>query len=316
MKPFIVVADGFDKNLFKHLREINEIEVYEKSKVTQDELKTLLPKVSGLIIRSATNVTKELVDQAPNLKYVVRAGEGTDNIDKKYCEEKGIVVANTPGANANSAAEHAVALMMSLLRKIPFADSSMKKGEWEKNLFSGNELANKKVGIVGFGKIGQFVCKRIGGFDPKVLFFDPKVNDSHFPYAEKTNSLEEIFSQCDIITLHVPLSAETKNLVNKKLLDLMPSHAILINASRGGVVNEEDLIDHLKNKKIRGAAADVFSKEPLEENSELRKVDNLILTPHLGASTDEAQVRVGEMAVGQVFEFFVNNKIVNQVRAK
>lgn len=315
MKPFVVVCDGFDKDHFNNLRNKPELDVYEKSKVTQEELKILLPKASGLIIRSATTVTKEIVDMAPNLKYVVRAGEGTDNIDKKYCESKGIVVANTPGANANSAAEHAVALMMSVLRKIPYAHASMREGVWDKASYAGNELANKKIGIVGFGKIGQIVAKRVAGFDPKVLFFDSYVDMTTIPYATKASNLQEIFSTCDIVSLHTPLNDSTRNLVNKDLLDLMPSHAILVNASRGGIVNEDDLINHLKEKKIRGAAMDVFSKEPLPGDSPLRNIDNLILTPHLGASTAEAQVRVGEMAANQVFEFFVNEKILNQVKA-
>lgn len=315
MKPFIIVTDGMDKNAFKTLQGISGLEVHPAPKVTQDELKTLLPKASALVIRSATTVTAELLEMAPNLKLVIRAGEGTDNIDKKACAQKNCVVENTPGANNNSAAEHAIALMMSLLRKTPWAHQSMASGVWDKNSFTGNELANKKVGIIGFGRIGQIVAKRLAGFDPEILFFDPFVKESPFSYAKKCDDLKKIFAESDIITIHTPLMDATKGLINKDLLNAMPAHAILVNAARGGIVDEVALLELLKNKKIKGAAFDVFAKEPLEENSELRKLPNLILTPHLGASTEEAQDRVGAMAVEQIKEFFINNKVVNQVKA-
>ncbi|GAB4405624.1 MAG: hypothetical protein OHK0056_03500 [Bacteriovoracaceae bacterium] len=315
MKPFIIVTDGMDKNAFKMLQAISELDVHPSPKVTQDELKTLLPKASALVIRSATTVTPELLEMAPNLKLVIRAGEGTDNIDKKACAQKNCVVENTPGANNNSAAEHAIALMMSLLRKTPWAHQSMASGFWDKNSFTGNELANKKIGIIGFGRIGQIVAKRLAGFDPEILFFDPFVNESPFSYTKKCDDLKKIFAGSDIITIHTPLMDATKGLINKDLLNAMPAHAILVNAARGGIVDEAALLELLKNKKIKGAAFDVFAKEPLEENSELRKLPNLILTPHLGASTEEAQDRVGAMAVEQIKEFFINQKIVNQVKA-
>ena len=273
-----------------------------------------MPKASALVIRSATKVSKELVDMAPNLKYVIRAGEGTDNIDKAYCQEKGVSVSNTPGANANSAAEHAVALMMSLLRKTSFADASMKRGEWNKSAFTGMELADKTVGFVGFGNIGKIVAKRISGFDPKVLFFDPYCEETDIPYAKKVKNLETIFSDSDIITVHTPLVEATKNLINSKLLNLMKPTSILVNAARGGIIDEADLYQHLSDGKIRGAALDVFKEEPLAENDQLKNLRNIILTPHLGASTEEAQVRVGEMAVNQLREFFNNNNLTNEVR--
>jgi D-3-phosphoglycerate dehydrogenase len=316
MKPFIVVPDGFDKSLFEELKKSTELEVHPTSKVSQDELKALLPKVNGLIIRSATTINAELLALAPHLKIVIRAGEGTDNIDKNLCAGKGVKVANTPGANNNSAAEQAIALMMSCLRNTPFANKTMHEGKWEKNALTGLELWKKKVGVVGFGRIGQIVTKRISGFEPDVLFFDPIVEKSEFSFARKAKDLAEIFSTCDIVTIHTPLMPQTKGMITRELLSMMKKDAILINASRGGIVDEEALYDILKEKKIRSAGFDVFALEPLPADSKLLELENLIMSPHVGASTEEAQFRVGEMAVHQIKEFFVNNNLLNEVKGK
>lgn len=313
MKPFIVVPDGLDKELFEALKKDSNFEVHPESKVSRDQLKSMASKINGMIIRSATTVDKELIDLMPNLKLVIRAGEGTDNIDKKYANSKGVKAANTPGANNNSAAEHAIALMFTLLRKTNLADASMKVGEWEKSAFTGNEMANKTIGVVGFGRIGQIVAKRLSGFEPKILFYDPIIEKSDIPGATKITNLEDIFKQADIITVHVPLIEQTKNLIDKKLLGMMKPTAILVNAARGKIVNEEDLYDALSNKKFRGAGFDVFAEEPLK-NSKLPTLKNIVLTPHLGASTEEAQFRVGEMSLHQIREFFVNNKLLNEVK--
>lgn len=315
-KPFIVVSDGMDAEIFKSLQAVSEFEVHPKKKVTQEELAELLPKMNGLIIRSATTVNKDLLDKAPNLKYVIRAGEGTDNIDKVECEARGVKVSNTPGANANSAAEHAIALMMTVLRHTAQANASMKAGKWDKAAFTGLELWKKKVGIVGFGKIAQIVAKRISGFEPEVLFFDPFVEKTDIPYAKKAQTIEEVFSSCDIITIHLPLMDATKGLINEKLLGMMKPQAILVNAARGKIVDENALYQALKEKKFRAAGFDVFANEPLEENSKLLELDNLVVTPHLGASTEEAQLRVGEIAVDIMKEFFINGKLMHEVKAK
>lgn len=311
----IVISDGFNATLFDELKKVPEFNVADKAKMSQEELKELLPTVEGLVVRSATKPNKELIDAAPSLKYIIRAGEGTDNIDKAYCQEKGIKVSNTPGANNNSAAEHAIALMMTVLRKTAWAHQSMQSGKWDKAAYMGNELTNKTVGIVGFGRIGQLVAKRLAGFDPKVLFFDPGNTNSPFDYAQKCDDLEKLFSESDIVTVHVPLLDQTRNMIDLNLLSKMKKDAILINAARGKIVDEAALAEALKNGSIRGAGFDVFATEPLEENSELRNLENLVLTPHLGGSTEEAQYRVGEMAVHQLKEFFINNNLLNEVKA-
>lgn len=315
MKPFIVICDGMDKAVFAHLCSLEHFEVAPKAKHTAEEIEALLPKADALVIRSATSVTADTLEKASNLKYVIRAGEGTDNIDKVACAQKGVKVSNTPGANNNSAAEHAIALMMTLLRKTAWANQSMIEGRWDKNLYTGNELLHKEIGIVGFGRIGQIVAKRLSGFEPKIHFFDPFIKQSDFPDYCKCDTLDEIFSKSDIISIHTPLNDHTKGMVTGGVLSKMKPDAVLVNAARGKIVDENALEKILSEKKIRGAAFDVFAQEPLDENSGLRKLDNLILTPHLGASTEEAQVRVGEMAANQLVEFFVDNNLLNEVKA-
>ncbi len=315
MKPFIVVCDGMDPTVFSELQNIQDLEVHPQAKVTPEELSKLLPKASGLIIRSATQINRELLEKAPLLEYVIRAGEGTDNIDKSLCSQKEIKVSNTPGANNNSAAEHALALMLTVLRKTAWAHSTMTKGGWDKSQWVGNELSEKKIGIVGFGRIGQIVAKRLAGFEPHILFYDPFIEASDLPYVHKAQSLQELFGSCEIITLHIPLLEATRSLINRKLLESMPAHSILINASRGEIVDEEALYDVLSQHRIKAAGFDVFATEPLEKTSPLRKLPNLVMTPHLGASTEEAQLRVGQMAIHQIQEFFLNNKLINEVRA-
>jgi len=312
-KPFIVVSDGFDKGLFEQLKKNPGIEVHPESKLTRDQVISLLPKMNGLIVRSATKVDKDLLEKATALKLVIRAGEGVDNIDVKHANSKGVKVANTPGANSNSAAEHAISLMFTVLRKTAWAHASMLKGEWEKTKFNGNEMAGKAVGFVGFGRIGQIVAKRLSGFDIKVLFADPFVKTSELSYA-KSATLDDVFKNSDIITIHTPLMDATRNMVTGNYLRMMKKTAVLVNAARGGIVNEEDLYACLKEGQIRGAGFDVFATEPLPKDSKLLTLENLVLTPHLGASTDEAQFRVGEMAVNQISEFFLNGKLLNEVK--
>ena len=316
MKPFILVSDGMEAKLFQDLQNTKELEVHPENKVKREKIKELGPKINALVIRSATTVDPELLSWCPNLQYVIRAGEGTDNINKVACNEVGVKVSNTPGANANSAAEQAIALMFAVLRYSARADASMKKGEWDKNSFTGLELWKKTVGFVGFGNIGKIVAKRLAGFEVQVVYYDPYCLSSDIPYARKTDDLNEVFKNSDVITIHTPITDGTRGMVNRDLLGQMKKEAILINAARGGIVNEDDLFACLKEKKIRGAGLDVFKTEPLTTENPWRVLDNVVLAPHLGASTEEAQLRVGEMAVYQIKEFFLNKKLHNEVRAK
>jgi D-3-phosphoglycerate dehydrogenase len=315
MKPFIVVTDGMDKEIFNRLTSMGEFDVHPSSKVTPSELEGLLPKMEGMVIRSTTQVTDELLTKAPQLKYVIRAGVGTDNIDKPACGKKDVAVSNVPGGNSNSAAELAVALMFSVLRKTSWAHQKLVEGGWDKSAFLGNELADKTIGIFGMGRVGQLLAKRLSGFDNRVLYFDPHASKKlDIPGGEAVDTIEKLFAESDIISLHCPLTPQTKNLVSQKLLSLMKPSAILINVARGGIVVEEDLLEVLQKKKIRGAGFDVFLTEPLESDSPFRRLDNIVLTPHIGASTQEAQERVGEACLHQLKEFFVNKNLINEVR--
>lgn len=316
MKSFILVSDGMEAKLFEELQQTAGLEVFPESKVKREKIKELGAKVNALVIRSATTVDAELLEWCPNLKYVIRAGEGTDNIDKKSCALKGVKVSNTPGANANSAAEQAIALMFTTLRYTAQADASMKKGEWNKTAFTGLEMWKKTVGFVGFGNIAKIVARRLSGFEIQALFFDPFCASSDIPYAKKTENLNELFKTSDIVTVHTPLSDGTRDLIKAEQIGLMKKEAILINAARGGIVNEDALYLALKEKKIRAAGLDVFKTEPLPPENNWRELNNVVLAPHLGASTEEAQWRVGEMAVHQIKEFFLKNNLLNEVKAK
>jgi D-3-phosphoglycerate dehydrogenase len=313
MLPLIVVSDGLDKDLFEQLKKTPQFEVHPQSKIQKTELFELSSKISGIIVRSNTQINKEFIDKAPQLKYVLRAGEGTDNIDTTYCSQKGIIVSNTPGANSLSAAELAIGQMFNLARHLSHAHITMKEGIWEKSKFTGFEISGKKIAVVGLGKIGKIVLKKLKGFEGEYYFFDPFVQQKDFLEATKLETLEEVFSLADIISLHLPYTPQTHNIINLNLMKKMKKNAILVNACRGNILNEEDLLKALNEDSFLGAALDVFSEEPLSENSPLRNHPKILVTPHLGASTQEAQYRVGEMALKQIRNFFIEGKIENQV---
>ena len=301
-KPLVVVCDGMQSQLFEKLKTFSHLTVAEKSQYAREDILRLGSQIHALVVRSATKVDRELMDKLPQLKLVIRAGEGMDNIDLAYAQQRGIRATNTPGANGNAAAELAVSMMMALLRHIPFVQQSMQQGKWDKKSFVGRELTHKKVGILGFGKIGQTVAKRLQGFDVDILYFDPMI--PALGHYQKCASIKEVLQQSDIVSLHLPLLAETKNLLNYELISCMKKSALLVNCARGGVIVEDDLIRALKEEIIAGAGLDVFESEPLPEHSPLRSCPRLLLTPHLGASTQEAEWRVGEMVLTILRESF------------
>lgn len=301
-KSLVVVCDGMQTKLFEELKSYANLSVADKAQHSREEILSFGNKVSALVIRSATKADRALIDQLPNLKLIIRAGEGMDNIDIPYAQSKGISATNTPGANGNAAAELAFSMIMGLLRHIPFVQSSMQQGKWDKKSFVGNELTHKKVGILGFGKIGQTLAKRMQGFDVEIFYFDPIVNIPG-PY-HRCSTIEEVLKVSDLVSLHLPLIPETKNLINYNLLSKMKKTAILVNCARGGIIVEADLMKALNDGVIAGAGLDVFEAEPLAENSPLRSCPKLLLTPHLGASTQEAEYRVGEMVLKILRESF------------
>ncbi len=290
------------------------LEVEERLGLSPEELLEAIKGAHALVIRSNTKVTQEVVDAATDLKVVGRAGTGLDNVDIPACNKRGIVVMNTPGGNTNSAAEHTIAMIMALTRNIPQATASMKAGKWEKKKFSGHEVAGKTLGIVGIGRIGSIVASLAQGLKMKVLAFDPHIRPD---MAEKLGvelmDLEDVLANSDYISVHTPLTPDTKGLLNKDLFALMKDGAMVINCARGGIVNEKDLYDALSSGKLGGAALDVFEHEPTTGGNPLFSLNNFICTPHLGASTREAQENVALAVARQISDYLIKGEVRNAV---
>jgi len=289
------------------------LDVDVKTGMKPDELKACIGEYHGLVIRSATKPTAEIIEAAKNLKVIGRAGSGLDNVDKAAASKKGIVVMNTPGGNTITTAEHSIAMLFSLARMVPQATASMKAGKWEKKKFMGVELFNKTLGIIGLGNIGNQVAKKAQGLEMVVIAYDPFLSEDRAKALgiEKV-SLDELFSRADFITIHTPLTLETKNLINSEAIGKMKNGVRIINCARGGIINEKDLYEALKSGKVAGAALDVFEKEPPEDFS-LIGLDNVICTPHLGAATEEAQENVAIAVAEQIADYLVRGTIRNAV---
>jgi D-3-phosphoglycerate dehydrogenase len=272
-----------------------------------EELAAVIGQYHGVGIRSASKIKADTLTNPGVLKIIGRAGVGVDNIDVKAANAKNILVINTPQGNAAAAAELAIGLMFALARKIPGADASMKRGEWEKKKFMGVEIAGKTLGVVGLGNIGRNAAQRGVGLGMNVIGFDPHP-PKELPAGVKSVSLDEVITKSDFITLHVPLVDSTKNLFNADTFAKMKKGSYLINCARGGIVDESAVLPALQSGQLAGAALDVFGKEP-PEPAELFKHDNVILTPHLGASSKEAQEKVA-IELAEVFIGFLKNGVV------
>ena len=291
MSVKVLVTDKLDNSGLDILKGSCELDY--KPGTSPEELKSCIKDYDALLIRSQTTVTKEVLEEAKKLKIIGRAGVGVDNIDLNSATEKGVIVVNSPEGNTISAAEHTVALMMSMMRKIPEADASVKAKKWERSKFVGAELNSRTLGIVGLGKIGQRVGNAALALGMKVIGFDPyvsqeKASDLGFVKVE----LDKLFREADVITLHVPKTPETENMINTETIKTMKDGVYLVNCARGGLINEKDLADAINSGKVAGAAIDVFVEEPLKESPLQACGDRVVLTPHLGASTREAQVNV------------------------
>jgi len=308
----VLISDNLSPRGIEVLKQ-SGLEVDVKTGMKPEELKACIGQYHGLIIRSATKVTAEIVEAAANLKVVGRAGSGLDNVDKAAASKKGIVVMNTPGGNTITTAEHTIALMFALARQIPQATASMKQGKWEKKRFTGVELFKKTIGIVGIGNIGKHVARRALSLGMIVIGYDPYLSDENAKEMgiEKVD-LTTLFRRSDFITIHTPITSETKNLISTKTIQLMKDGVRIINCARGGIVNEADLYEALKSGKVAGAALDVFEKEP-PENNPLLTLESVICTPHLGAATEEAQENVAVAIAEQVVDCLVNGVIRNAV---
>ena len=286
-----------------------------KTGLTPDELQKLIPEYEGLVIRSATKVTADIIEAATNLKVVGRAGIGLDNVDVAAASKHGIVVMNAPDGNATTAAEHAIAMMVSLARNIPQATASMKDGKWEKKKFMGRELTGKTLGIIGIGRIGSIVADRAQGLEMKVIAYDPHMPEELVKkLGVELTTLEEVCKRSDFISVHVPMTKDTRHLVSTKQFKIMKKDAMFIDCARGGVVDEEALYEALASGEIAGAALDVFAVEPTtKENCPLLGLDNFICTPHLGASTSEAQTNVAIAITKQISEYLRTGVVSNAV---
>jgi D-3-phosphoglycerate dehydrogenase len=309
----VLVSDPLSSKGVEILERAKGLKYDLKPGVSPEELKRIIPEYDGIIIRSETKLKGDLIEAGNRLKVIGRAGIGLDNVDLPAATKKGIVVMNTPQENAIAAAEHTMAMIFSASRKIPQATASMKAGKWEKKKFMGVELYNKTLGLIGIGVIGTIVADRARGLKMKVIGYDPYLSKE---IAEKKGvdlvSLDELLRRSDFISVHTPLTDETRNLVDKNAFTKMKKGVILINCARGGIINEKDLYDAVKEGKVAGAALDVFEKEPAVGNP-LLELESVISTPHLGAATEEAQENVAIAIAQQVVDFLTLGEARNAV---
>jgi len=309
----VFVTDNLSQNGIKIFQNTPEIETVVDHGITAEGLKVALRDCDGLVIRSRTKVTAELMESAPKLRVIGRAGTGLDNVDVAAASKRGIAVMNTPGGNTVTTAEHALALLLSLARNVPQATASLKKHQWEKKKFQGRELFNKTLGILGVGNIGSVVADRAKGLKMNVIAHDPYLT----PETARKKGLEsvkfdELLARSDFISIHVPLNKSTRHLINGEAFAKMKEGVMIVHCARGGIVDEAALLEALKSGRVRGAALDVFETEP-PGASPLLEIENVIGTPHLGASTDEAQENVAIAVAEQIADYLVRGIVRNAV---
>ncbi|MCX6770886.1 MAG: hydroxyacid dehydrogenase [Candidatus Micrarchaeota archaeon] len=287
----IVIADNMEPEVVAEIKKLGD------TAVAPSDLKAALADADALIVRSATKVTAELLTHAPKLRLVARAGVGLDNVDMEACRKRGIKVVNTPGASTNSVAELALGMMFAVCRRLPKADASMKGKQWLKKELTGTELMDKTLGIVGLGRIGASLAIKASALGMIVIYYDPKQEGAA---AGKKVSLEELFASSDYISLHVPLTPETKGMIGAASIANMKRNAVIVNTARGGLVDEDALCNALREGRIGGAALDVYPSEPY--GGKLCELGNVVLTPHIAGSTKEAQARIGQELVAKLRE--------------
>jgi D-3-phosphoglycerate dehydrogenase len=309
----VLVTDKLAEEGLERLRAEPGIEVVVNTKLAQDSagLRQALESSDGIVIRSGTQLTAEILEGQSRLKAIVRAGVGVDNIDVSAATRRGIVVMNTPGGNTISTAEHTMALMLSLARNVPRANESLKSGKWERNKFTGSQLAAKTLGVVGLGRVGLAVAERARGFGMTVIGFDPFLSAEKALECgvESVARLDDLWGRCDFITLHTPLTAETRNVVGAREIAMMKPSVRIINCARGGLIDEPALAEALQNGRVAGAAIDVFDPEPPPPDHPLVRLGQVVVTPHLGASTEEAQVSVAVEAAKLLNDFLSRGQV-------
>jgi D-3-phosphoglycerate dehydrogenase len=308
--PKVLISDPMDPKAAEIFRS-HGIEVDEKPGLSKDELAAIIGEYDGLAIRSATKVTKQLLEHADRLKVVGRAGIGVDNVDIPSASAKGVVVMNTPFGNSITTAEHAIALMFALARELPAADASTQAGKWEKNRFMGVELTSKTLGLIGAGNIGSIVAERALGLRMKVIAYDPFLTPERaVTLGIEKVALDELLARADFITLHTPLTDQTRNILSAENLAKTKPGVRIVNCARGGLIDEIALKAALESGQVAGAALDVFVEEPAKESA-LFGTPGFIATPHLGASTTEAQVNVAIQVAEQMSEFLIRGGVTN-----
>ena len=309
-KPKVLISDKLSAAALQRFKE-RGIDADLKTDLSKEALAGILKNYDGLAVRSQTKVTAALLQKAPKLKIVGRAGIGIDNIDLDAASRQGVIVMNAPLGNSITTAEHAIAMMMALARKIPQADRSTQDGKWEKSRFMGMELAGKVLGIIGCGNIGSLVADRAAGLHMRVIAADPFLSAQHADElrVEKVE-LRELFKRADVISLHTPLTEKTRGIINAKNIALMRKGVLIVNCARGALVEEKDLKNALQKGQVAAAALDVFSEEPAKENM-LFGMENVVCTPHLGASTTEAQEKVALQIAEQMADYLVSGAVSN-----
>jgi len=300
----VIICDKTEKEYIEQMRAAG-LTVDVRDDITPEQLLVELPNYDGMVVRSRTKVRKDLIDVCPNLKVIVRGGAGLDTIDHEYAKSKGIAVMNTPLANSKSVAELAIGYMLMLARSLYAASATMKAEKWEKKAFNGDEIGGKTLGLIGIGNIGKETARRAIAMDMTVVAYDPYVNE--VPDGIKLVSLDELLAQADYISLHLPKTKESTNMIDAEQFAKMKNGVRIVNCARGGIVNEDALYEALTNGKVAGAALDVFNEEP-PTDWKLAKLDNVIASPHIGAATKEAQARVGAEVAEKLIAFSKNGK--------
>ncbi len=309
----VLVSDNLDKTGIRKIEVEEGIDVDVNTGLSPEDLKQIIGNYEALIIRSATKVTDEILQQAKRLKVIGRAGIGLDNVDIPAATKRGIVVMNTPGGNIVTTAEHTIAMMMALTRNIPQGTISLKAGRWDKKKLQGREIFNKTLGVIGYGKIGSIVADLARGLKMNVIIYDPYITAEQIEKAGfESTTLDELYRRSDYITVHVPKLKSTTGLLNKKAFEKMKEGVMVINCARGGIIDENDLYDAIVSEKVAGAALDVFKTEP-PGRFPLFELDKVICTPHLGASTYEAQTNVSMEVADQIIAYLKNGTIINAV---
>ncbi len=303
----IVICDTLSSKVLEELQSIGNCIDISSSLSKEKALDTEIIEAEILVIRSSTKLTKEIIKKGNNLKIIARCGVGIDNIDVEYAKSKNIKITNSPSANLLSVVELTVALIINAARKINLSDNHLKDGKWNRKEFIGMELSGKQLGIVGYGKVGRLVSDRMKSFGMSIAFYDPYIDDWDGP--ENNVELDELLTSSDVISIHVIKTEETENLISREKLALLKKSAILVNTSRGGVVDEDYLIEMLRSKQLFGAGLDVYSEEPPKNIDNFVNI-NLITTPHIGASTNEAQLKAGLETVENIKKILAGDSSV------